>query len=70
MDALLKESTLHRAAGQSERGLEAFPRGLGPPAGKLKFTKRHGVAGIGGETIAALNGTDFSKPLLRAISLV
>ena len=49
MRALLKESTLHRAAGQSERGLEVFPRDLRPAAGKLKLTKRRGVEGIGGE---------------------
>jgi hypothetical protein len=40
--ALLKESTLHRAAGQSERDLEVFPRELRPPAAKLKLTKRCG----------------------------
>ena len=67
--ALLKESTLHWAAGQSERGLEVFACGLRPPASKLKLTKRRGVEGMGGETIAVANGTDFRKPLLRAIPL-
>jgi hypothetical protein len=59
----------HRVAGQSERGLEVFPRGLRPPAGKLKLTKRRRVEGIGGETVAVANGADFCKPALRAIPL-
>ena len=67
MRALLKESTLHRAAGQSERGLEVFRRDLRPAAGKLKLTKRRGVEGIGGDTTGS-EWDRFRKPPLRAIS--
>ena len=51
--ALLKESALYRATGQSERDLEMGLSDLRPPAAKFKFTKRSRVERVGGETVAS-----------------